>query len=144
MRTRSERKSRYKAQKKQRFYKKLKRYAHNTFTLIVYLGLMLFAYLLFYCLLFEPIVISKSYGPSDTREFIYLAVTGLLVGLSYIARQLINCQEKQQWEINLRLLRDVNFNLERYYTLKRIGIDHLNKRKKKRRHSASESKEKSN
>ena len=144
MASRSENKARYKAKKKHRFYTKLRKYAHNIFTIGMYLSLVVFAYVLFYSLLFEPLILSKSYGRSDTVEFIYLAVTGFIIGLSYLIRHLVNYNEEQQWQRNWRLLRDVKFYLDRYASLKRMGIDHLNKRKKKRRHSAPESKEKSN
>lgn len=137
MASHSEKKLRYKAEKKQRYINKLKKRAHNTLSVFMYLGLIVFTYLLFYGLMFEPLVISKSYGSSDTREFAYLAVAGFVFGISYVLRSLINYTEVQQWQKNLRLLRDVNFNLDRYTSLKRMGVNHINKRKRKHRSSSS-------
>jgi hypothetical protein len=144
MPSRSEKKTLYKTQKKQRLIDELKKQGHNSFTIVMYLGLVVFAYLLIYSLVFEPIVISKSNGSSDTREFVYLAIAGFIIGFSYLIKRLINYQEEQQWGENWRLLCDVNYNLDSYSSLKRIGIDHISKRKKKHMRSYSESKEKSN
>lgn len=141
MRSRKENKARYKTKKKQRFYDRLKKQVFNTFTILMYLGLIVFVYLLFYSLIFEPLILSKSYGRSDALEFVYLAITGFIIGLSYLIRRLINYKEEQQWQKNWRLLRDVKFDLNRYASLKRMGIDHLNKRKRKRRNSTSKSEE---
>lgn len=131
MNSRSSKKQKYKAEKKRRFYNTLRKYTHNTFTLFMYIGLIAFVYLLFYCLLFEPLFISKTYGRSDTIEFLYLAFFGFLVGTSYFIVVKVDYTEEQTWQRNWRLLRDVNFNLDRYASLKRMGIDHLNKRKKR-------------
>ena len=143
MSSHSSKKSRYKARKKQRNINTLKRYTYNVFTFTMYLGLLIFTYLLFYSLLFEPILISKSYGPNDIREMVYLAIAGFIVGLSYFIKTLINYKEEQQWQKNWRLLRDVKFDLTRYSSLRRMGIDHINKRKQKKKHHHS-SKEKHN
>ncbi len=143
MRSRKENKKRYKTKKKKRFYDRLKKQAFNTFTILMYLGLMVFVYLLFYSLIFEPLILTKSYGRSDAIEFIYLAISGFIIGLSFLFRRLLNLKEEQQWQKNWRLLRDVKYDLNRYSSLKRMGIDHLNKRKKKSHRSTPESKEKS-
>lgn len=144
MRSRKENKERYKKKQKKRFYDRLRKQTYNTFTILMYLALLVFMYLLFYCLIFEPLVISKSYGRSDAIEFIYLAITGFIIGLSYLIIRLINYKEEQQWQKNWRLLRDVKFDLTRYSSLKRMGIDHINKRKKKHHRPSSKPKEKSN
>jgi len=141
MPSRTKKKAMYKATKKKRFFNALRKYSHNILTLIINLGILVFAYILFYALIFEPVFISKMYGASDTREFMYLAAVGFVIGLSYLIRYFVNFTDEQQWQRNLRLLRDVNFNLDRYSTLKGLGIDHINKRKKKSRRSAPESKE---
>jgi branched-subunit amino acid ABC-type transport system permease component len=144
MRSRKENKVRYKTNKKKRFYDRIKKLMFNTFTILMYLGLLAFVYLLFFSLIFEPLVLSKSYGRSDTIELAYLAITGFIIGLSYLIRQIIDYKEEQQWQKNWRLLRDVKFDLNRYSSLKRMGIDHLNKKKKKHRRPASRPTEKSN
>jgi hypothetical protein len=138
MTSRSEKKAKHKAEKRRRFYRHLRRYAHNILTLAINLGLMVFAYLLLYGLIFEPLLISKSYGASDTREFLYLATVGFLVGVFYFLRYLINFTEEQAWQRNWRLLRDVDFDLARYTTLKQIGISKVGSRKK--RHSSTRGK----
>ena len=140
MASRLKKKAMYKATKKKRFFHALRKYIHNILTFVINIGILVFAYILFYALIFEPVFISKMYGASDTREFMYLAAAGFVIGISYLIRYFINFSEEQQWQRNLRLLRDVNFNLDRYSTLKGLGIDHINKRKKKVRRSASESK----
>lgn len=140
----SNKKSRYKASKKSRFLEKLKKYAYNIFTVVVFLGMIVFAYILFYSLLFEPLFLSKAYGASDTHEVMYLAVVGFVIGVSYIFRNRIQYTGVQPWQKNLRLLQDVKFNLERYSTLKGLGIDHISKQKRKKRHSNSASTKKSN
>lgn len=137
MNSRSKKKARYKADKKRRFYRNLRKHAHNLLSLLIILDLFVFAYLLFYGLIFEPIFISKTYGPSDTQEFFLMAIMGLFIGVFYLIRYWINYTEEQQWQRNWRLLRDVNFNLDRYNSLKRMGIDHIRKKKKKRRHTSA-------
>jgi ABC-type bacteriocin/lantibiotic exporter with double-glycine peptidase domain len=140
MSSHSRKKTKYKAKKRKRFLNDLRRYLHNILTISIYLGLLVFVYILFFSLLIDPLIISKSYGTSNTPKFIYLAMSGILVGASYLIRLWVNYTEEQQWERNLRLLKDVKFNLDRYASLKRMGIDHINKHSRKRRTSSSHKK----
>lgn len=133
MTSRSKKRARYKATKKRRFLSELKKHSHNILSVIIVLGILVFAYILFFRLLFDSLFFSKGFGPSDTRELLFLSIVGSIIGVSYLIRHLINYTEEQKWQKNLRLLRDVNFNLDRYVSLKGMGIDHITKRKRKQK-----------
>ncbi|MFH1000968.1 MAG: hypothetical protein V1783_09025 [Bacteroidota bacterium] len=138
MSVKSQHRAKRKAEKKRLRIKRWRIYLYNYLSISMYIGIVLFAYVLFYSLFFKPVFILKSYSSVDNNEFLFLALAGLIVGGSYFLRYMLKLNEEQPWQRNLRLLWDVSFNLDRYFSMKYMGVKRLQKRKRKH-HSSSDS-----
>ena len=136
MSSNSQGRAKRKAEKRRLRNKKWRKYLYNYLTISMYIGLVLLAYILFYSLFIKPYFILKSYSSIDNREFLFLSLAGLIVGGSYFLRYLLNYNEEQPWQRNLRLLWDVRFNLDRYSSMKYMGVKRIQKHKKKHRNSS--------
>lgn len=90
-------------------------------------------YLLFYGLIIEPNIPTHVYGPGDLKELILLVLLLVFIGIFFLMIKWINYEAvKIIWWDNLRLFYSVRFNLDKYMSLKGMGIQYKHHRKKKK------------
>jgi len=128
------------SKKKKRRINKTKKAFHNLFSFLIVIFLFPSAYFLFWGLIIEPNLPRHIYGPGDLKEFMYLMFSLLIIAVSYFMILLINYKPlNMQWWEDFKLLVSVNFNIDKFTAMKRMGIKYNRQKKKKQyRHYHSE------
>lgn len=125
--------------KKQKRLQNWKVAGHNIFTTLIILFSIIALYLLLYGLILEPNFPRHFYGPGDFKESILLLVSLLIIATSYFGIIMIRYKPfNLEWWNNIRLFVYVNFDLDKYISLKRLGVKYHNRKKKKKKTHSSQ------
>lgn len=123
------------SKKKQRKKNKVKKIFHNLFSFLMVIFLFPAIYFLFWGLIIEPNLPRHIYGPGDLKELIYLLFSLLVIFISYLMIIIIKYKPLNMvWWDNIKLLASVRFNLEKYASMKQMGIKYSSHKKKKKLH----------
>lgn len=117
---------------------------HHVLLFFIIIFSILALYFLIYGLIIEPNIPTHIYGPGDLKELIYLVILLVLIGISFLLIKWMNYEPlKFTWWDNLRLFYSVRFNLDKYMSLKGVGIQYKHRRKKTKRRKSKKSSGKS-
>lgn len=115
--------------------------AHQTLLFFILLFSLPALYLLIYGLMIEPNIPRHIYGPGDLMELIYLCVLLIMIGTCILLLKWINYQtiRFRFWD-DLRLFASLRFDLDKYVSLKRMGIQYKHRKRKSKRRKSNKSK----
>lgn len=115
--------------------------AHQTLLFFILLFSLPALYFLIYGLIIEPNIPRHIYGPGDLMELIYLCVILMIIGICIILVKWINYQpiRFQFWD-DLRLFASLRFDLDKYVSLKRMGIQYKHRKRKSKHRKPNPSK----
>lgn len=79
----------------------------------------------------EPQLPRHIYGPGDFMEMIYVFASLFIILFSYSMVRLIKYKPlNMEWWQNIKLMHSVNYNFEKYFAYKDVGINYHHQKKK--------------